>query len=473
MPAGRRTSSQTSHTSRGKISRTKLVAILVVIIVASSTIALFALNPTIFLQQKSSGDLPLGLSNCNVGMTTTPLDKNGNPIQLDNSSNSPWYVNGHEVSSLQADITINTAGDNVDWSTLDILLILTANDNELVRWHLPETVLDPTAGGYAIIKSYEITDFDALVDFAHPEQTLDDGSKIYSLELKITATGTVEDAKGNELTDTVAVRQVWDLATAPDGAFSMNADDAHKPVFTSAPPDASITQGTNHLLRWGVSDDNPAAYVIKTYTPADGSQIVRQGTWNNTDTIEYDIGGFVSIEPGDVDVTVSLTIIDQDGQQAVDSVKVHITVPETPAAPTFSKSDGPITSSKSGPVELFITFKPSSPRPQSYKIYANGVLKKSGTWDGGNIAYAVTYLYAGVNSFKCVVYDTLDQSKGYTHAITAPTSTLPPQTSDPEDPSNFVNAPWSLGYVSQISIGLSACFVTIGVLVYFINRRRR
>lgn len=459
--------------------RTKL-ALIVIIIISFSVIAVFLMFPRAFiLKSSSSGSMGMGDVSANMQMETKPLKLNSDGsysvIQTGEDGdlqNAPFYIGEQEISAIEFVITISASGSYVDWSTLEIVLNAAANDLQVGTKNLPETALEKNAAGFSEIITFRITDLTEYIDENNPDDTDEDGTDYFHFDCVATATGYIIDAKGNELTDTVTIRHPWTLNTLPDGTFTIDSEEAIKPTYSSIPQDERITQGDPLTLTWIANDDNPATYVIKTYTPADGSSIVAQGEWTDGGAISWNkAGSYVSIEPGDIKLKVTCTVIDQDSQQTIDSVIIQITVPTSPEAPNFSKSDGPTSSATSGSVEIFITFKPYSANPSSYKIYMNGVLEDSGTWTGGDIIHRVTYLYSGTNTIKCVVTDSYGQSSSYTHTISTDTKEDPAADDDSDEP--IINAPFSLGHVQGLSIFIATGFMGIGLVVFWIMRRKK
>ncbi len=473
-------------------SKRKLAFVLIFVILISGVFIYMAIPKREIVDQQSTGSLQVGAVQCSVELKSQPLiqltdgsyvpyySTGGYDPDTDISTNAPWFIGDQEVGAMDFTINIVAVGNFVDWSTLSIDVTASCNGIEFGSQTIPETPLIVNAGGFTKIISFRITDFDLFVNIEAPDDTLNDGTLIYNLDSIAIADGYIQDAKGHDLEDTVAVNQIWTINSLPDGSFSMiGSEELVKPIFNSAPQATKIAQGEYTPLYWVVYDDNPTTYQIRTYTTGDGSQIVKEGTWNAGDIISYlSAGSYASIELGNIDLYISCTILDGNGQQEIHSVLIEILVPVINLAPTFEKADG-IYTSASGYVEEFITFKPRSDYPHSYIIYQNSAEIESGNWVGGDIALFVDFLYAGINDFKCVVIDTSSRSAFAIHRITTPvidednpTKLIDLEPFDPNDPSNIVNAPFSLGDIQGISLFAGLFFVGVGISIWFIMKKR-
>lgn len=436
-------------------SKIGLIAIGLIFIIG---IAGYLLLP-VAISQSAKNNMDLGDVNCTVGLTTTPL-YGGNPVS-ESTMNSQFYVQGNPVDALEFTLQINADGSYVDWSTLSISIGLTVNDADLKSWTVG-TDLAREAGGLSESVSHTVTELDYLAG-STPDKIQDNGVEIYYLNAEASVVGSISDVKGNVLEDTLLVTNRWELQTDPDGVFSIDSDAVTKPSFTQTPGDASITQGESYPITWTATDDNPTTYQIATYTPADGSTVQKSGEWSNTTTMTYDAGSFVSVEPGDYSLQITCRIEDQDGHTQTDSAVFQVTVPSSPDAPTFEKADGP-TSVRAG-TEAIITFKPRSDTPDSYEIYVNGEKVDSGSWSGGDITHGITYVEAGDNYVKCVVYDTYGQSNDYTHTVTG---TIDDEDTDDEDPDPAMS-PFGIS-PPIMSLAIAVAAIPLGAFLWWRER---
>lgn len=462
--------------------RKKLAVILTLLIATSGVIVLLSIPIPDTLEQQSLNEMVMGTVDCSITLDSKPLTSTTDgyaPIyDGEVAANNPFFIGDQEVTAMDFMINIVAIGNYVDWSTLSIDISASCNGVVFGTKTVPETPLDAAAPGFNQVVTFRITDFDNFVDPENPDSELTDGTLIYDLNCIALADGSINDAKGNDLSDTVSITQIWTVNSLPDGSFSMvGSEELVKPIFNSAPQNTRIEQGEYLPLYWVVYDDNPTTYTIKTYTTGDGSHIVEQGEWNPGDTIDYlAAGSYASIEPGDIALYVSCTIFDANGQQAIHSVLIEILVPEIDLAPTFEKADGPYTAPSAGDVEVFITFKPRSSYPNSYIIYQNSDEISRGAWDGSDILVFVDFLYAGANDIKCVVIDTYSRSSFYVHTVLTPIldednpdRLLDIDTGDPD--ANILNAPFSLGEIQGISLFVAIFFVGAGAGLWFIMKR--
>ena len=449
-----------------KDKRKLVVVLLLILIVSGGGIFLAISNMSEILQNDNNGSMNFGEANCFVELTTAPIKSDGSSIYTGIDSNVPLFLGEQEVSSIKVLISILATGSAVDWTTLDIQLEIFANDEVISSYSLPETSLESNALGFQTdLEDSVVLDVDN--EWMVLEATAD-GNGIYPIQIRVVVVATITDANGNLLEDDVAVDNEWQITSLPTGAMSAKAEENTAPVLKSIPTESVIAQGTNHILAWLVEDDNPATYEISTYTLADGWRIVDSGDWISNEPIEYDIGFFISVEPGNTIVSVGLKAIDEDGLQTITTVLITILVPVTDG-PTFLKSVGDTEFTHPGLVEAWVTFKPRTTIPSSYFVYANGELIASGSWSGADISVIVDYIYTGTNRIKCVVTDTSGQSASYIHSIFV--SELG-AIIDPYDPDNFVNAPLNNMQMTQISIGVSGVFVILGAIVYWYSKRR-
>ena len=458
----------------------KKLAVLVIVILSVSTIAIYTAIPkAVIVDQHSTGDIQMGAVDCSIDVETKPLAATmdgyvpiyGTEGESEIDTNSPWYIGEQEISAMEFTVNIVAKGNYVDWSTLSITVVATCNGIPVGTTTVPETPLAKDEGSFSEIVTFMITNFDLYLDIEFPSSTLEDGTLLFDMDCVTTATGSLNDVKGNELTDVVSINNPWNLNSLPDGSFGLiGSEELIAPAFESAPTSTRIFQGESLPLHWVANDDNPDEYIIRTYTTGDGSHIVASGTWASGEVISYSqAGDYGSIEPGDIDLHVSCTVTDSNGQQAINSVLIQITVPVIQLAPTFAKADGPYSNPVSGAVELFITFKPESTCPSSFKIYQNSLEIDGGSWLGGDIILFVDFLYDGPNDFKCVVVDILGRSAIYTHTVITPED----DTGVPTNDDGTTNAPFSLGDIQGISLFMGIFFVGVGTAIWYIMKKRR
>lgn len=446
----------------------KLAIVLLSILVVSGVATVFVIsNVSEILKGTGNGSMNFGEANCYIDLTTTPLQPDGNMILIGVDGNQPIYLGSQEVGSIQIDVAITAIGSAVDWTTLNIRLEIYANDELLFSYALPEQVLDSSSLGYQTDLE-ESVEIDVENDWMGqpPSAT---GYDYYLVKFRVVANATINDANGNELADNTIVDNEWQFTIDPTG-ISAEANAQTAPILSASPPECVINQGENHILSWLVEDDNPATYIITTYTLADGSHEVDIGAWISDEPIQYDIGSYASVEPGTIYVSVGLKAIDEDGQQITDTVMITVLVPTTPDGPTFLPSSGNTEYMYPGVVEAWVTFKPRSAIPSSFSVYANGELIDSGSWSGADISVMVESVYTGTNKIKCVVIDTNGNVAYYIHYIFV--SIDPIQIIDPNDPGNLVNAPLNDMQMAQISITVSGLFIILGAIVYWYSRRR-
>lgn len=472
-------------------SKRKLALLLTFVIITSGVFLILLIPGQVAVDQNSTGALLIGTVQCSVELETQPLqqlaDGSYAPIytatgdvsyDADIAVNAPFFVGEQEIAAMDFVINIVAVGNYIDWSTLSIEVTATTNGIVVGTKTIPESPLARDEGGFIQIVSFRITDFDTYIDIDLPDNELTDGTLIYNLDCIAVANGFVNDAKGNNLEDVVSINQIWTVNSLPDGSFSMiGSEELVKPSFESAPQATKINQGEYLPLHWVVYDDNPTNYIIRTYTTGDGSHVVQEGTWNAGDIISYlSAGSYASIELGDIDLYISCTIFDGNGQQEIHSVLIEIIVPVINLAPTFEKGDS-IYTTTSGAAEVFLTYRPRSDYPSSYIIYQNSDEIESGTWVGGDIIVYADFLYAGINDFKCVVIDTSSRSAFYTHTILTPVidEANPGVIIDlePQDPdAGIINAPFSLGDIQGISLFAGFFFVGVGISIWYIMKKR-
>jgi hypothetical protein len=406
------------------------------------------------LSSTDGSNMSLGDVDCAVSLTTVGYI-NGEPTTI---ANNPFYVGGAPVDALEFRVQLQASGDFVDWSTLQITVDLYVNDLLLTTWTWG-TSLNFDAGGFSKTDAHMVDELDFLAS-GSPDQVLDNGVEVYNIDCTAEAEGVIEDYKGNILSDTLVVRNAWELQTDPNGIFTLHSEAVTKPSFTTIPSDMSVNQGESNILTWRATDDNPTTYEVTTYTPADGSYIQSSGTWSNSTEMQFDVGTFVSLEPGDYVLRVTCKIIDGDEHQTIDSVAINVHVPTVPTGPTIDGSTGP-TSFKAGELDQAVTFHAQSSRPASYKIFLNGLEMEAGAWPGGDISYVVPSILAGKNRVKCVVWDTLNQEASHTHYIEG-TGEPYTTTTDPFDDFG-THSPWTAS-LPVISIGVAIGIAILGLI---------
>ncbi|MFW9786562.1 MAG: hypothetical protein ACFFE1_02700 [Candidatus Thorarchaeota archaeon] len=183
-----------------------------------------------------------------------------------------------------------------------------------------------------------------------------------------------------------------DSNTAEDTVW-VTVVDGTPPVLDS-PTDITYDEGNpGGTLTWSPSDTHPISYVIYL----DDSPI-KSGAWNSS-------GEFISISVsghlvGDFNYTI--WVVDIGGNVDVDTVFVYV-LDGTP--PTI---DSPIDINyNEGDAGGSITWDPADTYPDSYEIYQNDVLVKTGLWNSTSetISMSVNGLSYGLYNYTIKVYD--------------------------------------------------------------------
>lgn len=409
----------------------------------------------------ASGNLQLGGVDISVIMTTGAYNEGA--LVYDENPNNPFYVAGQRVDAIEVGFEVSANGDYVDWSTLtinaDLKATASGTTTEIVIFDTMGTGLSELDGGYVGSSSYMVENLETYLS-GSPDETLDNGVEVHYLTLSIEVSASIDDNRGHHLTDTTTVQTIWKFQD-DTGAVSANTETSVKPEFITKPESTySITEGDSLVLEWAGVDDNPSSYEISTFTLNDGYQIKASGTWTTDTKPQYDVGTFRSVDPGDYVVSVACKLIDTDGQTAVSTTEVSVTVPTSPLI-YFEKMIDPPTSANPGASNIELFFKPRSENPSSYQVYQNGVIIQEGSWPGGDLFIEVSYIYPGKNIFRCVVFDTSGYSATNTHTITATTD--PYREIGPV--TDLVYSPFG-GEGLSIGLWLSAGVLGLAAVVY-------
>jgi len=391
-------------------SRNLSFAFATIAILISISLVLFI--PVVSTTQ-AAGSLQMGNVDIAVTMETT--------ASVSTDTDSYYYVSGQKMNEIFISFNVVANGDYVDWSTLQInpiLYVEACGELTIIKtFGSIGSDLSTTDGGY---EGGDFHTLDSLgVYLTTPDEVIDE-TEIYYLEIYLEVSAGITDNAGNSLTDESSFRATWQIKSEPLSTEE-TPPDLISPSFTTTPNSLyNNNEGISLNLEWVGVDDNPLSYEISTYSIYDGYRIRSSGVWTSAATLQYDADLFRSVEPGDYTVSVACKIIDADGQTAISSTSVKVTVPTT-ALITFEKMTTAPTTANAGPSSLELVFKPRSDIPLSYQVFQNGVMLKEGSWSGGDIIISVSYIYPGANDFRCVVFDTNGYSKTYIHTITAST----------------------------------------------------
>ncbi|MHA2192140.1 MAG: hypothetical protein ACXAAR_01795 [Candidatus Thorarchaeota archaeon] len=166
------------------------------------------------------------------------------------------------------------------------------------------------------------------------------------------------------------------------------------PPSIDEPGDGFYPEGEGgHNITWTPSDLHPVSYVVyKNETP------IMLGTWNSTgETIVVFLDGLVI---GLHNFT--LVVTDIGGNTASDEVWVTIFSADVPTINDLQDTDVVEESTSN-----YLIWNPLDLNPQSYAVYRNGTLYKSGTWNSSAelIQVLIDGLDLGRHNFTAVVTD--------------------------------------------------------------------
>ncbi|MFW9965150.1 MAG: hypothetical protein ACFFCX_16380 [Candidatus Sifarchaeia archaeon] len=207
----------------------------------------------------------------------------------------------------------------------------------------------------------------------------------------------VTDIGGNPAADVVIV-------TVVDGTL---------PALDS-PSDFQYNEfSTGNLITWDPSDLHPVSYIIYL----EGSP-VKSGAWNSSiETVSISVDGH-----GLGTYNYTLVVTDVGGNTASDEVMVYVVdatspIIDSPSDLTYYEFD----------TGYSITWNPDDANPQSYFIYRNEVLIKSGPWNSSSetITISVDGLALGIYNYTILVVDLEDHSVSDEVIVTVSDGTLP------------------------------------------------
>ncbi|MHA2141870.1 MAG: hypothetical protein ACXADC_11360 [Candidatus Thorarchaeota archaeon] len=166
------------------------------------------------------------------------------------------------------------------------------------------------------------------------------------------------------------------------------------PPSIDEPGDGFYPEGeAGHNITWTPSDLHPVSYVVyKNETP------ILSGTWNSTgETIVVFLDGLVI---GLHNFT--LVVTDIGGNNASDEVWVTIFSADVPTINDLQDTDIVEESTSN-----YLIWNPLDLNPQSYAVYRNGTLYKSGAWNSSAelIQVLIDGLELGRHNFTIVVTD--------------------------------------------------------------------
>ncbi|MHA2300263.1 MAG: hypothetical protein ACXACD_04845 [Candidatus Thorarchaeota archaeon] len=166
------------------------------------------------------------------------------------------------------------------------------------------------------------------------------------------------------------------------------------PPSIDEPGDEFYPEGeTGHNITWTPSDLHPVSYVVyKNETP------IMSGTWNATgETIVVYLDGLVI---GLHNFT--LVVTDIGGNSASDLVWVTIFSADVPTIDDLKDTD--VIEESTG---NYLVWNPLDLNPQSYAVYRNGTLYKSGSWNSSAelIQVLIDGLDLGRHNFTVIVTD--------------------------------------------------------------------
>ncbi|MFX1415856.1 MAG: ABC transporter substrate-binding protein [Promethearchaeota archaeon] len=179
------------------------------------------------------------------------------------------------------------------------------------------------------------------------------------------------------------------LVTVVDGTY---------PTINS-PADIEYTQfTTGHTITWHPLDANPQSYVIYLE-----SVPVKSGAWNSSsETITISVDG---LSLGTYNYTLLVTDLGANSASDVVMVTViDVTFPTIDSPPDIEYYENDIGN--------MITWHPYDVNPQSYFIYRNNSILKSGLWNSSSetIEISVDALELGVYNYTVLVLDMDDNS---------------------------------------------------------------
>ncbi len=207
----------------------------------------------------------------------------------------------------------------------------------------------------------------------------------------------VTDQDTNTATDTVWI-------TVIDGT----------PPVVDSPSDITYDEDeTGSAITWNPSDLHPVSYTIYL----EGSPI-KSGLWNSSsEPISISVDGQLV---GEYNFTI--VVLDIGGLIGSDTVFVYVLDGTPPTIDSPSNIDY-----NEGEAGGSITWNPSDSYPDSYQIYRNEILVKSGAWNSSSepIIISVTGLVIGIYNFTTIVYDVGGNNVSDIVWVTVSDATLP------------------------------------------------
>ncbi|MHA2380108.1 MAG: hypothetical protein ACXADS_12610 [Candidatus Thorarchaeota archaeon] len=422
------------------------------ILAISLFISVYVLAP-VAIGTSDSDTIQFGNMTATTTLSTVALGAGGEPAE-GMSTNSPLYMGTKEVWMLGAYIDFDATGEQVDWGSVVVDIDLEVNGRTVESWTFYGSE-DATSHHESV--QYNIANLDDYLTTAY-------GGELY---VRARADVSYSDHAENGLNAQDMALNVWSFTAQTGGSGDADpSPTVTEPTFTEAPADLTMTQGDSNILVWRATDDNPSTYTIKTYSLYDGQDIVQIGIFSDGISMSWDAGEFISQAAGDYQLKVACIIEDADGNVGVDQVVIQVTIAIVPDAPTWLSTDG-VTSTYDRMLDDPIIFRPRSEIPQSYKLYLNGELIDSGSWDGGDIhTLPKMELPIGGNVFKCVVWDTQGRDSSRTWKLTVLTEAddIITRTIHYKEEPPQVNSPFGTGV--GISM-LTSLAVIMSVALYY------
>jgi subtilisin family serine protease len=303
-------------------------------------------------------------------------------------------------------LTVHAQESPIFLSTPDNIVLVEGMIGQVLAW----IATDITPGSYSIVRNTTQVaggswSSGSIISIILDNLTL--GNYLFNC--------TVFDMFGNMATDLVLV----------------NLNDGTNPTIDS-PLDTEYNElTTGHTITWAPYDLHPQNYVIYL----DGNS-VRVRTWNSSsETITISVDGH-----GIGIYNYTIVVTDVGGNMAIDGVFVTVVDAKSPTI------DAPIDFEYDEfSIGHAITWHPIDANPQSYLIYKDGVLVKSGTWNSSSevVGISVDNLNLGVYNYTIVVIDADSNTASDQVTITVIDGTSP-----------TINAPSDIQY-DELNTGYS------------------
>jgi len=192
--------------------------------------------------------------------------------------------------------------------------------------------------------------------------------------------------------------------------------DATSPSIGS-PDDFSLEYGTTGTtLTWSSSELHPDYYSI-----SQNDSVVESGEWDGADIL-------ISLDGLALGVHVFTVFAnDTSGHSSTDTVTIEVVDTTNP------EIDSPIDITYlEGVTGATVTWSPSDLNPSTHTIYRDGIIIRTGPWDGLHLTVNVDGLLTGVHNFTLVVEDTSGNSAKDTVlvTVTSDTTTTTTETTD-------------------------------------------